>query len=58
MTAIEVLRTLNEVCNFDELVYSVLHSEGEGWDGPSVTKCCEAVRQARELIQADTKGKQ
>ena len=57
MTAIEVLRVLDEVVNFDELVYSVRDSEGKGWDGPQVKKCCDAVSQARELIQADTKGK-
>ena len=48
--AIDILRTLSEVCNLGDHVYEVREREGKGWDGPLVTKWSDAVVRAKAIL--------
>jgi len=47
---IQVLRDLFEAGNLVDHHYHIRESEGEGWDGPRITKWGEACAAARKLI--------
>jgi thymidylate synthase ThyX len=53
--AIDVLRALFEVRDLGDIIYDIREREGEGWDGPLVTKWGDAVARAKTILDPDDK---
>ena len=50
MQAIEILRGFNEILNLGDLIYAVRDKEGEGWEGPQVTKWAKLHEEMQKLL--------
>ncbi len=49
--AVQVLRDLNAVRNLADIAYDIREREGEGWEGPKITKWFDAIARARILLE-------
>ena len=50
MTAEEILKELLLDHCIEDFIYDVKSNEGEGWDGPRVTRFVELIDAAKQLL--------
>ncbi len=53
MTAEKILKELLFDYDIEDFIYDIKSDEGEGWDGPRVTRFSELIVAAKQLLGVD-----